>query len=190
MAKKHKPHDPARAMLASMERRDREAEVARMKEQGATVTTDRTGRIVSAYRSNVFNLLLSRGTISQSHHDAATRLANEWAQWKGLAGQREISAGRVDDAISVARALVTDRMLRAGDNVGDALHAVSPRDRAVLTAFMIATVEEDRPMAWRGLVERETEITRRPHQVEIVLSALEALRLHYEAPRTQDRVAA
>jgi hypothetical protein len=61
MARRHKPHDPAKA---TRERLEEAAERKRMEGQGATVTTDRAGKIVSARRSNVFNLLLQRGTIT------------------------------------------------------------------------------------------------------------------------------
>lgn len=188
MARRRKPHDPAAATRELIARREREEEKRRLEAQGATVKTDRTGRIVSAYRSNVFNLLLQRGTITQNHHNAAATLAAEWAAWKGLDGKAEVSPGRVDQA-DTSKALVTDRMLNAGRRVARTLGSLDIMHSIILEAFMEATVEQDRPMAWRGIMER-LGITTRDKQTADVVAALEALRQYYEAPRSQDRVAA
>lgn len=178
MARRRKPHDPAAATRAAIERRERDEERKRMEAQGATVKTDRTGRIVSAYRSNVFNLLLQRGTITSNHHDAAARLSSVWAAWKGLDGGPDKSGELVDGA-SGCREIVTDRMIRAGREVDWALSSVDPLSRVILEAFMVATVEEDRPMAWRGIVER-IGIKARDRQTEVVVASLEALRSVYQ----------
>lgn len=183
MAKKRRPHDPAAATLAALERRDREAEIARLQSQGATVSTDRTGRVISARRSNVFSLLLARGTITQNQHDAAYRLAQDWATWKGLDGKGERS--EFVDGGSGAAELVTDRMIQAGRRVGSALETLGVVHGSILCSFMIATVEEDRPMMWRGIVERVLGITVRDRQTMAVQDALEALRGIYEQPRKQ-----
>jgi hypothetical protein len=53
--------------------------------------------------------------------------------------------------------------------------------RSIVEAFMIATVEEDRPMAWRGIVAR-LGIRVREQQTRAVVAALEALRVAYEEP--------
>lgn len=179
---KPKPHNPALAAQAALERRDREAEKARLEGLGAKVTTDRTGRIVSAYRSNVFNRLLSRGTIAQSHHDAAQWLADAWAAWRGLDGKPE-TFGEVVDGGHGAAELVTDRMIRAGRDVQWILGQLEPQARTLMEAFMVATVEEDRPMAWRGIVERSVGVTVRDRQTEAVVTTLEALRVVYQEPR-------
>lgn len=175
-------HDPAAATIAALERRAREDEIARLVAQGAKVTTDRQGRVVSAYRSNVANLLLSRGTITQSHHDAFTLLANAWAAWKGLDGGPDHGGEKVDGS-SGARELVTDRMIRAGREVALILGCLLPAHRALLTAFMVATVEEDRPMSWRGIVERDAGITARDRQTVLVVASMEDLRALYQEPR-------
>ncbi|MCA6270693.1 hypothetical protein, partial [Phenylobacterium sp.] len=59
---------------------------------------------------------------------------------------------------------------------------VGPVFRPLLEAFMVATVEEDRPMHWRGIVERVTGIGARDAQSSTVRLALETLRRVYEAP--------
>jgi hypothetical protein len=74
-------------------------------------------------------------------------------------------------------------MLVAGRQVERTLAGVGPMDEALLIAFMVATVEEDRPMAWRGIVERVSGVTGRDAQPAIVRAALENLRRVYEAPK-------
>lgn len=191
MARRRKPTDPAAQARKSQERRDIEAEIARMEGQGATVTTDRTGRIVSAYRSNVFNLLLARGSITTNHHDAASRLAEDWATWKGMDGRQDAGA-KVDCGSSQphTRALVTDRMVRAGKDVAWALAGIPQPHRSLLKAFMVATVEEDRPMSWRGVVERVLNIgPGKTHnaaydlQLRAVVFMLDGLAAMTQAPR-------
>ncbi len=181
MAKKRKPHDPAAAARAELERREREAEIQRLRAQGATVTTDRGGKIISARRSNVFNLLLARKTITQNQHDAAYRLATDWAIWKGLDGKGERS--EAVDGGSGSAELVTDRMIQAGRRVFMVIGGLREDREALLAAFMVATVEEDRPMMWRGVVERVLGETVRDKQTAAVVDALEALRAVYEQPR-------
>jgi hypothetical protein len=180
MARRRKVYDPAAATVASLERRDREAEKRRLEAMGAKVQTDRGGRILSAYRSNVFNLLLTRGSITPNHHDAAHRLSLDWAAWKGLDGKPE-TFGEVVDGGCGAAELVTDRMIRAGRDVNRALVAMEPLSRVILERFMVATVEEDRPMAWRGVMER-IGIKARERQTLLVVAALEELRAFYQEP--------
>lgn len=182
MARRKKPHDPAAAMIAAQERAQRDAEVARLKEQGAEVTVDRVGRIMSARRSNVFNLLLKRNTITQNHFNAAYTLALDWSAWKGLDGKPEVFGEFVDGGGGSAE-LVTDRMIKGGNRVAATFFDLADADVRLLTALMVATVEEDRPMAWRGIVERVLCETRRDHQTLAVVGALEALRVVYEGPR-------
>lgn len=182
MARRRKPTDPTEAARLATERRDREQEVERLKAMGATITTDNTGRIVSARRSNVFNLLLTRKTITQNQYDAAYRLSVDWATWKGLDGKGEAFGEFVDGGSGCAE-LVTDRMIRAGRDVSGALAIVFGNDRRLIEAFMVATVEEDRAMVWRAIVERVTGETIRDRQTAMVVTALESLRCVYEGPR-------
>jgi hypothetical protein len=179
---KKRPYDPAEAQAKAQERKDRDAEVQRLKSQGASVTLDRGGRIVSAYRSNVFTRLREAKptpAISVGQHNAAQLLIEIWAAWKGLEGSGEPSPEKVDGT-GGRDSLVSDRMLRAGRRAEEALSAIGPQDRDLLVAFMVATVEEDRPMQWRGIVHRVTGEERRERQVVYVVSALENLRRHFE----------
>lgn len=176
MPRRRKPHDPALAARALAEREEREAEKARLQAQGATVKTDRAGRVVAAYRSNVFNLLLGRGTITQDHYSASEWLSTLWAEWKGLDGKADRLAEVVDGA-GGSRELVTDRMIRAGREVHRVLDALQPLSRLILEHFMVAAVEEDRPMSWRGIMERIGIWTLERQTVAVVL-ALEELRAY------------
>jgi hypothetical protein len=177
MTRRRKPFDPAASERRKAETR---AEVERLEAMGAEVNLGSDGKILSAWRSNVFTVLLRSGSITTNHHNAAMRLATDWAAWKGLAG----SSGRMEavDGGAGSAELVNDRMLIARRAVDRALVQVGPMDRALLVAFMTATVEEDRPMAWRGIVERVSGVTGRDAQPAIVRAALENLRRVYEAP--------
>jgi hypothetical protein len=186
MARRNKPHDPSKAAQVLQERKDRKAELQRLQAQGATLTLDKAGRIISAYRSNCFNLLLQRGSITPNQHDAAYTLAKDWAAWKGLDGKPE-TYGETVDGGQGCHELITDRMIRGGNAVSAAFHDLNGAQVALLTAFMVATVEEDRPMDWRGIVERVTGETVRDRQTVLVVGALESLRCIYQEP---DRAAA
>ncbi|MCA6269185.1 hypothetical protein [Phenylobacterium sp.] len=177
MTRRRKPYDPA---ARERERAETKAEKARLEAQGAEVSVGPDGRIVSAWRSNVFTVLLRSGSITQNHHHAAMRLADDWATWRGLAG----SLGRSEavDGGKGSAELVSDAMITAGRKVQKALDGVGPVFRPLLEAFMVATVEEDRPMHWRGIVERVTGIGGRDAQSATVRLALETLRRVYEAP--------
>lgn len=181
MARRRKPFDPAAAQRASQDLAERKAEITRIRAQGGEVKTDRAGRIISAYRSNVFTVLLTRGTITQNHHDAAYRLANSWAAWKRLDGKPDTFGAVIDGGCGSAE-LVTDRMISAGRDVERALSSVEPLSRLILEAFMVATVEEDRAMQWRGVMERLGISTRDRQALEVVHS-LEQLRVFYEEPK-------
>jgi hypothetical protein len=171
MSRRHKPHDPAKV--------ERDAEKARLIAMGAQLVLDRGGKVVSARRSNVFNLLLQRGTITADHYDAAYTLANEWAAWKGLDGRGE--RGEYVDGGSGCAELITDRMIKAGKAVARTLSAVDPASRVILEAFMVVTVEEDRGMAWRGVMER-LGVNAPEKQTRMVVASLEALRAQYQEP--------
>jgi hypothetical protein len=177
-----KPYDP-NSDARAQERAEHKREALRIKAQGGEVRLDASGRIISAWRSNVFRLLLERGTITPNQYDAAYTLAKDWAAWKGLDGKPE-AFGQFVDGGSGSAELITDRMLNGGRRVRRALEAIDPLSRVILEAFMVATVEEDRAMAWRGIMER-LKITGRERQTQAVVEALEALRTVYHEPRRQ-----
>jgi len=180
MGRRNKPFDPSAGMRAAAERAEAKQEAKRIRAQGGDVRLDAAGRIISAWRTNVFRLLLERGTITPNHHDAAYTLAKDWAAWKGLDGKPE-TFGEFVDGGSGSAELVTDRMIKAGKRVKYALSAVEPMSMVILEAFMVATVEEDRPMMWRGIMER-IGVKAERKQTEAVVTALEQLRVHYQEP--------
>lgn len=185
---RRKPSPPRQLTPDAAERAE---EVSRLRKHGAAVKVDKIGRVISAYRSNVFNLLLERRSITQNHHDAAHRLCEQWAAWKGLDAGGEQGSERVDGGTSCGpKSLVTDRMLMAGKWVDNVLRQIPADERRILTALVIATVEEDRPMAWRGIVQRTTGEEVRDRQTASVVLALESLRETLEAAKTQNLVAA
>lgn len=181
MGKKRKPHDPAQLARQEAERAARKDEVQRLVSSGATVKTDAAGRIVSAWRTNVFNLLLTRKSITADHYIAASTFCDQWAAWKGLDGGPD--RGEKVDGSSGSKELVTDRMIKAGREIADTLDRLDRTHAKLLCAFAVATVEEDRPMEWRGIVERETTITVRDKQTALVVAMLDELRAVYEGPR-------
>jgi hypothetical protein len=171
MARRNRPYDPAKA--------ERDAEKARLIAMGAQLVLDRGGKVVSARRSNAFNLLLQRGTITADHYDAAYTLANEWAIWKGLDGKGERT--EFVDGGSGCAELVTDRMIRAGKSVARTMAELDALSQVVMEAFMVATVEEDRPMSWRGIMER-LGIKAPEKQTRLFVASCEALRKVYQEP--------
>lgn len=180
MTKPRKPHNPAEAT-------ERKLEIARLNRMGAEVNIDtRTGKILSARRSNVFNLLLARKSITQNQHDAVMRFADLWAAWKGCDGGGG-HAEKVDGGSGSAE-LVTDRQIIAGKQIGAIMNRIGPTDRALIRAFMYDYVELCTVTVWRVTVQRITKIENKDKQTALVTTMCENLRLVMEAPKV--RVAA
>lgn len=184
MTRRRKPTDPQDILRHRAERIANEREIDRLEGQGVTVKLDPSRRIISAFRSNVFNLLLERKVIDLGHHIAAARLAQDWAEWKRLDGMPE-QGERVDQTAATSKALVTDRMLKAGNRIDHAMERVGIANARLLEALIEEMVEADRPRVWRMTVERVTGETRQKEQREKVVAALENLRLYYERPVRQ-----
>ena len=181
-------HDPALAEQQRQDRLARQAEIARLKAQGAEVNVDkRSGQIMAAYRPTVFRILLRAGTITQGHYDAAERLIVLWAKANGLEGGKEPSLEVVQGSgeleapetalLAAARRVVAVRRLDA------TLDQLGPCDRALLKALMVATVETDRPKRWQLTVQEVTGVTQAVRQSQMVVAALENLRRVFEDPR-------
>lgn len=180
MTKPRKPHNPAEAT-------ERKLEIARLNRLGAEVNIDtRTGKILSARRSNVFNLLLARKSITQNQHDAVMRFADLWATWKGCDGGGG-HAEKVDGATGERHSLMK-RQLAARDQIETILNRIGPTDRALIRAFMLDYVELCTITVWRVTVQRITKIENKDKQTALVTTMCENLRLVMEAPKV--RVAA
>lgn len=188
--RKKRPYDPAAATKAALERIDTEKEIARLEAMGAVVKLDHRRKVVSAFRSNVFNLLRDRGTINPNQFDAAYRLSLEWAAWKGLDGQPEGGNAGFVDGGGGCQEIVSDRMISAGKRVEIVLSQIQRAERRLIEAFMFATVEQDRAMVWRAIVSKTTGEQVRDRQTALVVSALEALRQVYQDEKPQHRVRA
>ena len=176
--KRNAPYNPAEAT-------ERKLEISRLRSIGAEVNIDeRTGKILSAWRSSVFNLLLTRKTITQNQYDAVMRLADLWAIWKGCDG----GGGRPEkvDGGSGSAELVTDRQLVAGKQIAAIMNQIGPTDRALIRAFMYDYIETGQTVTvWRATVARITRITNKDQQAVPVKTMCENIRLVMEAPKAR-----
>lgn len=178
MARHHrKPSDPQAIAQRRQERMATETEIGRLRSSGAVVQLDRARRIVSAYRASPFHKLRDSGTITSAQADAAQRLIEDWAAWKGLDGGPERS--EVHAATFASSAPINDQMLQAGDRVAKVLDRIGPLDRALMSALVASAVEDDRPLPWRDVVRRVSGITQTVRQSAAVAQALENLQRAY-----------
>lgn len=190
MARKSKRKTPEQIAAELIERRRKDFEAVNLDPDTASlpayagVQIERAGKASErnrVWRSNVFRLLYERKTITKGHKDAAEILSEAWAAWKGLDGKADTFGQYVDGGRGCAE-MVTDRMIRGGREVASALRDLDVLSDRILREFMKATVEEDRPMAWRGILER-CGVRVRDRQTEAVVYALEALRRYYQGER-------
>jgi hypothetical protein len=145
-------------------------------------------------RRDVFDLMLDRGRLSAGQHIAARQLIEDWATMLGVGGRPDdgAQAGAHNDNGSAE--LVSDRMLRAGDQVHLALGAVGPACRSILEALVEPLVRVGVAADWRADVERVTGEADKARQGALVWLAVENLRQVYWAielgrlrlPRRQD----
>lgn len=185
---KRKPKSPEQIAAERLLRRARDFDAVNLDPAAvvlpayADVQVERTGRknVTRAWRSNVFRLLLERKSITLDHFTAAEKLCSDWAEWKGLTGARD-SMGEFVDGGSGSAELVTDAMIRAGRRVEHAEASMGRAQWRILEAFVVASVEEDRAMAWRGILER-LGYKKKEQQITAVVVALEALRQYYHRP--------
>jgi hypothetical protein len=177
---RRKPTDPQEAARQRAERLANEAEIGRLRHQGAVVNLDRARRIVSAYRASAFHKLKETKTISTGQAAAAERLITDWAVWKRLDGKPAPSEVRAPVYASAPQ-LVTDRMIQAGDRVARVLDYIGPMDRDLLSCLVAQAVEEDRPLPWRDVVRRVTGVTQTVRQSQMIVAGLENLARAYAA---------
>jgi hypothetical protein len=173
----HKPADPQEIVRRRAARAENEAEIVRLRSQGAVVRLDRARRIVSAYRASPFHKLRDSDTISATQAMAAEKLCDDWAIWRGLDGRAErleVRLGTCEPA-----EIVTDRMLRAGERVARALAHVGPLDRELLAALIRPQIEQDRQPPWRLTVEAITGVTQSVRQSQMIVAALANLARAY-----------
>ncbi|HEY1878410.1 MAG TPA: hypothetical protein VGG68_00610 [Caulobacteraceae bacterium] len=179
MGKHTKPTDPQEIARRRAERAANEAEISRLRAQGAVVRLDRARRIVTAYRASPFVKLRDSNTISAAQARAAEALTEDWAIWRGLDGKPE----RLDVHVTSRKGgeVVTDRMLKAGERVQMILSRIGPLDRELLVALVSGIVEQDVAPPWREAVEQITGVTQSVRQSQMVVSALENLARVYRS---------
>jgi hypothetical protein len=173
-----KPADPQEIMRKRAEKIANEAEIGRLRGQGAVVSLDRARRIVSAYRASPFRKLLDTKTITKTQAVAAERLCQDWAEWKGLDG-RPAPLGIPSAEHTHTDTVLTDRMLSAGGRVQRVLDSVGPMDRDLLASLVCASVEDDRAIPWRDIVRRVTGVTQTIRQSQMIVASLENLSRAY-----------
>jgi hypothetical protein len=173
-----KPTDPQEIVRKRAERQAIDAEISRLRDQGAVVSLDRARRIVSAYRASPFRKLLDTKTITKTQAVAAEKLCQDWAEWKALDGKPAPLGIPAADHVHVDHVL-TDRMLSAGNRVERVLSRVGPMDRDLLASLVVATVEDDHPIPWRDIVRRVTGVTQTIRQSQMIVASLENLSRAY-----------
>jgi hypothetical protein len=174
---RRKPSDPQDAARRRAERAETEGEIVRLRSTGAVVKLDRTRRIVGAYRANPFRKLKDANTITLGQSNAADRLCEDWAIWKGLDGKP--APLEIHNPNWSHQEFLTDRMLLARARVDRVLGKVGPADRDLLAALVASAVEDDRPIPWRDIVRRVTGVTQTVRQSQMVVAALENLTRAY-----------
>lgn len=146
-------------------------------------------KILTANRSDPFDLLLAAGGLTAEQHRASRRLFRDWCL---RAGVRDRDRGAVLERIDGGRrdpsALVTNAMVDAGRRIaaalkGDAgrgIQGIGPVNARLLEALISPMVDEGRIIAWRGVVERVTGERDRNAQGAMVRQACESLRMVYD----------
>lgn len=195
----HKPFDPAAAERQRQTRLTREGE-ARAKtkaeqarpetwglapdalalpaNQAVAAVRDGRGRVVAAYRADVFDILHGRGGLSEIELTAARRLEADMAQRVGLFRPDHLYV-LIDDQGAVEGA--TQRMIEAGRRVEQALAVVGPRQALLLRSLVEPAILHGRVVDWRAVVARETGEANPHVQAAMVRSACDNLVLAYQA---------
>jgi hypothetical protein len=203
--KTHKPFDPAASERQRQTRLVRDAE-ARAKDKadetrpqtwglaiealdlaanaGVEAVRDGRGRVISAHRTDVFEILRARGSLSEAELGAARRLETDMGLRAGLF-RPDNTYVLVDSQGAVEGA--TQRMIAAGERVEQALAAVGPRQALLLRALIEPGVVHGRVVDWRAVVARETAEANSHVQAAMVRSACDNLALAYQAVDAQPR---
>ena len=139
---------------------------------------DGRGRVAHAHRSDVFERLHERGSLSDAQLAAVRRLEQDVGLRAGLF-RPPADLVKVDAQARTEGA--TQRMLEAGRRVDAALAASGPRCALLLRALVEPGVLRGASVDWREVVARETG-ERNPHaQAARVRTACDNLMLAYQA---------
>lgn len=160
------------ADLAEKER-NRE-EIARLRQSGAKVNVDpRTGKLVGAWRLDVFGMLFQRGSITEAQHDAVCRLEALLHVALGFSTPERRPDHIRASTIGAPGQNVTQAMIDASRELRRIEERMHPREYGMLTDLLEGQAAIYR--RWRAVVERRTgEAT--PHgQAAAIRAACENL---------------
>ena len=146
--------------------------------QAVEAVRDSRGRVAHAHRTDVFERLHERGSLSDGQLAAVRRLEQDIGLRAGLF-RPPADLVKVDAQARVEGA--TQRMLEAGRRVDAALAAVGPRCALLLRALVEPGVLKGAAVDWRAVVARETAETNPHAQAARVRTACDNLMLSYQA---------
>ena len=169
----------ARADAVHPERWGVAAEPLALPAQGdVAAQRDGRGRVSHAHRTDVFERLHERGSLSDGQLAAVRRLERDIGLRAGLF-RMPADLVKVDAQARTEGA--TQRMLEAGRRVDAALAATGPRCAILLRALVEPAVLKGAAVDWREVVARETA-EQNPHaQAARVRTACDNLMLAYQA---------
>ncbi|MFZ5871072.1 MAG: hypothetical protein ACOYXW_11175 [Actinomycetota bacterium] len=145
-------------------------------------------QVLAAKRSDAFDLLHGRGSLTDEQHRAARRLFRDWCLRAGVRdGERQVLE-KIDGGRADPSAIVTDAMVDAGRRIAQALkgdrqlgvQGVGPVNARLFHALISPLVDEGQIRVWRVIVEQVTGETEAHAQGAVVRQACEALRLVYD----------
>jgi hypothetical protein len=197
MARRRKPKSPEQIALEAAQKRaaEREAEKnpatfgvnekAMSEAQNDAVATIRNkrGKVIHAYRSDVFDLLMSRNGLSVCEHEAARKLQADIATRAGL-NAPEVNLVVIDS--SGSREVVTTRMLDAGRRVDAVLLYCGYETARLLRALIEPTAIQGLVIVWRSVVKTTTGIEESHAQAALVQIACRNLMHAYRTFEDQE----
>ena len=196
MGRQTRPTDPAAVMAARLRRLEQAAALDRAEaadpgrwgvaaealalpaQADVAAVRDGRGRIAQAHRTDVFERLHERGSLTAGQLSAVRRLEHDIGSRAGLF-RPPSDLVKVDAQARVSGA--TERMLEAGRRVDQALAACGPRSALLLRALVEPAVLKGEAVAWREVVARETAEDNPHAQAAVVRAACDNLMLAYQA---------
>ena len=193
------PFNPAAAAAERLKRLDKQAQAEAAERADAAVpdrwgvagetlalpanraveaVRDGRGRVAHAHRTDVFERLHERGSLSDGQLSAVRRLEQDIGVRAGLF-RPPADLVKVDAQARVEGA--TQRMLEAGRRVDTALAATGPRCAFLLRALVEPGVLKGASVDWREVTARETAETNPHAQAARVRTACDNLMLAYQA---------
>ncbi len=121
---------------------------------GIESRADAAGRTVRARRLDVFDVLFTRGRLSQAALDAVRRLQTDMASLHAQAGGVTTYAERIDRSRSDCG--LDERRLRAGRRIAKVLGLTGQASARLLAALCEAGAALGQDGDWRDFVQRET----------------------------------